>query len=51
MLRAPTWKMSEYFPTSSIWLMSITSEISFIWCVSAARRSIWSPASPRPWKL
>ena len=31
--------------------MSITSEMSFRLCASAARRSICSPGSPRPWKL
>src|SRR6185436_14709791 len=49
MLRAPTWKMSQYFSMSAIWLTSITSEITFRLCASAARRSICSPCSPRPW--
>ena len=40
MLRAPTWKMSQYFSINSIWLMSITSEINFRLCASAARRNM-----------
>src|SRR5688572_16063090 len=43
--------MSQYFSMSSIWLISMTSEISLRLCASAARRSICSPCSPRPWKL
>ena len=51
MLRAPTWKMSEYLSISSIWLTSITSETSFRFSAFAASRSSRSPSSPSPWKL
>src|SRR4029453_7948280 len=43
------WNMSESFVISSIWLMSITSEITLRLCASAALRSIFSPCSPSPW--
>ena len=51
MLRAPTWKMSAYLSMTSIWLMSITSVMSFRSCALAASRSIRRPSSPSPWKL
>src|SRR4030095_10233934 len=49
MFRAPTWEMSQYLAISSIWLMSMTSEMIFRLCASAALRSIFSPCSPSPW--
>ena len=48
MFRAPIWRMSAYFSTRSIWLLSITSVTTFNLYWSAAARRRRRASSPNP---